>query len=79
MAYTLFAVSARDVTSARERLEVEMETQAHKIEEQKAHIDILDQALVTAQTNALKLDDEVCTVFLLLLNCSLTSSGLHEI
>ena len=45
--------------AAKERQEIELAAQRQTLNEQRTHIDILDNALTNAQTNAVKLEEEV--------------------
>ena len=45
--------------AAKERQEIELTAQRQTLNEQRTHIDILDNALTNAQTNAVKLEEEV--------------------
>ena len=54
-------ISDRELTTVREHLDVELETLRNNVDEQKAHIDILDEALDKAQETQLKLEEEVRT------------------
>ena len=49
----------KELIAAKERQEIELTAQRQTLNEQRTHIDILDNALTNAQTNAVKLEEEV--------------------
>jgi len=49
----------KELMAAKERQDVESAAQRETLQEQRTHIDVLDSALSTAQSNVLKLEEEV--------------------
>ena len=49
----------KEMTSAKERLEIESVAQRSTLQDQRSHIEILDKALNNAQTTILRLEEEV--------------------
>lgn len=50
----------KELIAAKDRQEIELAAQRATLEEQRTHIDILDTALTNAQSNVVRLEEEVC-------------------
>ncbi|XP_064638236.1 angiomotin-like isoform X2 [Lineus longissimus] len=48
----------KELVSGKERLEIELSAQRSTLQEQRTHIDVLDNALTNAQANVVRLEDE---------------------
>ena len=51
----------KEITSAKERLDIESTAQRSTLQEQRTHIEILDKALSNAQAGIIRMEDEVST------------------
>ncbi|XP_013387912.1 angiomotin [Lingula anatina] len=49
----------KEMTAAKERLDIELAAQRSTLQEQRKHIDILDNALTNAQANVVRLEEEL--------------------
>lgn len=49
----------KELVAAKERQEIELAAQRATLQEQRTHIDILDTALTNAQSNVVRLEEEV--------------------
>jgi hypothetical protein len=49
----------KELIAAKDRQEIELAAQRATLEEQRTHIDILDTALTNAQSNVVRLEEEV--------------------
>lgn len=57
---TILSLSAdKELVAAKERQEIELAAQRATLQEQRTHIDILDTALTNAQSNVVRLEEEV--------------------
>lgn len=52
----------KEFAAVKERQEIELAAQRATLQEQRTHIDILDTALTNAQSNVVRLEEEVNTV-----------------
>ena len=55
----LHDVTDKEITSAKERLDIESTAQRSTLQEQRTHIEILDKALNNAQTSIIRMEEEV--------------------
>jgi len=51
--------SDKELTATKDRQEIELTAQRATLQEQRTHIDILDTALTNAQSNVVRLEEEV--------------------
>lgn len=51
--------TAKELLAEKERQEIELQAQRATLQEQRNHIDILDNALTNAQANVVRLEEEV--------------------
>lgn len=49
----------KELAAVKERQEIELAAQRATLQEQRTHIDILDTALTNAQSNVVRLEEEV--------------------
>lgn len=56
---TCVLLSDKELAAAKERQEIELAAQRATLQEQRKHIEILDNALSNAQRNVVRLEDEV--------------------
>lgn len=56
-------IVAKELLAEKERQEIELQAQRATLQEQRNHIDILDNALTNAQANVVRLEDEVSQIF----------------
>lgn len=68
----------KELAASKERQEMELMAQRQTLNEQRTHIDILDSALTNAQTNVIKLEEEVSVLLLTLPPCTARLSGPEE-
>jgi len=57
--YKRFIISDKELLNEKERQEIELQAQRLTLQEQRNHIDILDNALMSTQNNVIKLETEV--------------------
>lgn len=50
----------KELMATKDRQDIELSAQRVTLEEQRTHIDILDTALTNAQSNVVRLEEEVC-------------------
>ena len=55
----VFIKLAKELIAEKERQEIELQAQRATLQEQRNHIDILDNALTNAQANVVRLEEEV--------------------
>ena len=55
----------KEITSAKERLDIESTAQRSTLQEQRTHIEILDKALSNAQASIIRMEDEVSNQYYL--------------
>jgi hypothetical protein len=54
-----FCFADKELLNEKDRQEIELQAQRLTLQEQRNHIDILDNALMSAQNNVIKLETEV--------------------
>lgn len=57
--YFSITIADKELLATKDRQEIELSAQRVTLEEQRTHIDILDTALTNAQTNVVRLEEEV--------------------
>ena len=65
----------RDILAAKERLQLEVARQRSTVQELRAHIDVLSEALTSARSSTIKYEEEVITIIIInfILNTDLQS------
>jgi len=62
ISHTFHFFTDKELMATKDRQEIELSAQRVTLEEQRTHIDILDTALTNAQTNVVRLEEEVNNV-----------------